>query len=581
MKSFLKYLLAAVIGSFIALLLIFLVISQAVKGSFRMFEEEEVRVKRNSVLVVDLSKGITDRPGSSGFEWGGFSTTQGLPEYMKAISEAKNDKRIEGILVKTSLFSPDLATLAELRTAITDFKQSGKFVYAFGDHCSQRSYYLASLADSIFMSPVGLFELKGFAARALFFREALEKIGVEMQVFYAGQYKSATEPFRLDKMSEQNREQLRQYISGIYTDYITTVSSSRGLEYAVVDSMARNLAVRNPWQAEEHGLIDAVVYFDEVLEILRSRVGLEDTGKQVPLVSVSKYLDDVEEDKVRKNVIAVVYAEGTIVDGSAMNGSIGGETFAKELRKLRNDKKVKAIVLRINSPGGSAIGSELIWREAVLAGQAKPLIVSMGSLAASGGYFIAAPAGTIVAHPNTLTGSIGVFAIWPNLQKLREEKLGIRYDTVSIGRFADFGNPIRPISEEEAKFFQEEVDRTYRDFIRKVAEGRHMSDSAVERIAQGHIWTGADALELGLVDTLGGLDDAIAIAASQAGLENYSVKAYPEEESPLDQLRQFLGSESLAPEWLDSEWVEIIRQLNILASQRGVMARMAWDLRVE
>ena len=579
MKSFLKYLLAAILGTFLALVALFFVITGTLKSSFKSFVTEDGRIKENSVLVIDLAQNITDRPGTGpNFTFtGDLRRGAGLPDILDAIKRAESDERIRGALIKVSYSSPRLAMLSEIRSALVSFRESGKFIIAYGDYYGQRAYYLASLSDEIYLNPAGLFELRGFAARAMFFKDALRKLGIEMQVFYAGKYKSATEPFRLDKMSPENREQLRAYIESIYGHFIETIAHDRAMTSASVDSIARNLSVRTPQQALDNHLVDGIMYYDQVLDVLRGKLGQQGSDK-VQQVSVARYLDEVGSKKGPKDqVIAVLYADGEIVDGSASEGRVGGESYARELRKLREDDKVKAIVLRINSPGGSALASELIWREAVMAAESKPLIVSMGPLAASGGYFIAAPAHTIVAQPNSLTGSIGVFLIWPNLKELTESKLGVRYDTVTIGRFADMGNPFRAVNEEEASILQAEVDRTYTDFILKVAEGRGMDTSAVGVIAQGHIWSGLQAMEIGLVDTLGGLNDAIAIAATRAGLTTYSVKAYPEPEGPFEKFRRIIGAEAYLPEWLPAEWLDYVDELQVIATQRGMMARMMWD----
>jgi protease-4 len=584
MKSFLKYLLAAIIGSFIALLLIFFVIRAGIRAGFDALADEEIRIKKNSVLVVDLASPVNDRPDSGPtFGFGGeISRANGLADVLKAIDHAKEDDRIKGILLRMSYVTPGLATLSELREKLTEFKSSGKFIVAYGNFSGQRSYYVSSIADEIYLNPAGIFELRGFSALVSFYKQALEKLGIEMQVYYAGKYKGSTEPFRLERLSEENRTQIRAYLSSVYSEFFGTIADARGKSLAEVDSLARNLVIRSPQDALAHDFIDGAVYFDEVLDKLREKVGIEDTTKPVPMVALSKYIDQLEGSRGPKDkVIAVVYAEGTIVDGMATDGSVGGEAFAKEIRRLRHDEKVKAIVLRINSPGGSAMASEVIWREVQEARASKPVIVSMGNLAASGGYFIAAPGDVIVAQPNTLTGSIGVFLIWPNMQELFEDKLGITHDTVTIGRFADLGNPFRAVTPEEAAVFQGEVDRSYRDFVRKVADGRNMDTSAVHDIAQGHIWSGTQALDIGLVDTLGGLEDAIAIAAQRAGLDRYSVRPFPKPKSPFEKLREIMGAKSFAPEWLNPEWAGYLDELRLLSTEKGVMARMMMDIEVE
>lgn len=583
MKSFLKYLLAALIGSFMALILVFFVARASVKSGFKAFDKKEVRIKDNSVLVIDLGSQITDRPESSPtFGFGGdVNYGSGLPELIQAIEHAQTDDRIEGILLRMSLFTPGLATLTELRSKLEEFKAAGKFIMAYGEYSGQKAYYVASIADHIYLNPAGLLELRGFAAQISFYKEALEKLGVEMQVYYAGDYKGATEPFRLDKLSAENRLQIREYLKSVYQEFVQTIANARGKSFADVDSTARNLTIRSPQQARDQGYVDGLAYYDEVLEHLRGKVGIEEEDEQVPTVSMGKYIDKLKKEKGDEDkVVAVVYAEGTIMDGKGTDGTVGGESYAREIRKLRNDEDVKAIVLRINSPGGSSMASEIIWREVAAATEEKPVIVSMSNLAASGGYFIAAPGDVIVAQPNTLTGSIGVFMIWPNMQELFEDKLGIDHDTVAIGRFADLGNLYRSATEEEAAILQTEVDRAYQDFVAKVAEGRGMSADSVHSIAQGRIWSGLQALEIGLVDTIGGLEDAIAIAARHAELDEYSVKAFPEVKSPFERLRELMGAKSFAPEWLPDEWSSYLDELKLLSTEKGLMMRLMMDVNI-
>ncbi len=416
-----------------------------------------------------------------------------------------------------------------------------KFVVGYGQNITQRSYYLASGADEVYLHPTGMLDFKGFSADLSFYSRALQKLGVEVQVFYDGKYKSATEPFRLERMSEENRAQLREFMDEVWEQYLDEVGKGRELNREQLQQAADELSGYFARDAVRLGLVDGLKYEDELCDLMRKKLSLGKEDK-IPYVSLERYVADKVEPASEKSKsklkIAVIYAEGDIGFGASSSGRIGSEDLSKLLRKAREDKDIKAVVLRVNSPGGVAPASDIIWREAKLLAQEKTLVVSMGDLAASAGYQISAPADFIVAQPNTLTGSIGVFLLLPNLQNLMENKLGITSDTVKTGALADFPSVVRPVSEKQRQILQRAVDSTYVEFKRNVSQGRGLSQEAVEQIAQGRIWTGTQALKLGLVDTLGNLSTAILKAAELARLgDQYRVVEWPNEElSPFEEI---------------------------------------------
>ncbi len=540
--TFFKTILAAAFGFFVALALLtfffFVSFGAALIGS-----SKETKIKSGSVLRVNLNYSMPDMT-QSGIPFGmsplsfNLSLANGLNEVIEGLDKAAKDKAIEGILLDLEFNPNSMAKLNELILALDRFKASGKFIVGYGQTMSQRAYYLGSAAEAVYLHPGGLLEFKGFNAETTFFTGALEKMGVEVQVFYDGKYKSATEPFRLKQMSEENRLQVRELIDELWGQYLDTLGRRRSMDREQLQHAANNLDGMFPALALQSGLVDGLMHEDELLDHLRERLGL-DEEKEIPFVSLDQYLSkNVYTGKSKssksKNKVAVIYAEGDIGFGSSGPGRIGSEDLSKLLRKAREDKDIQAVVLKINSPGGVAPAGDMIWREAKLLAREKTLVVSMGDLAASAGYQIAAPADYIVAQPATLTGSIGVFMIIPNLRTLMEDKLGLSLDTVMTGTMADFPSLVRPVSEEQRALLQRFVDSAYHSFIQYVAEGRDMHPEQVEEIAQGRVWTGTQAYRLGLVDTLGTLQVAIDKAASLAGMgEDYELVLWPEVELSL------------------------------------------------
>ena len=612
MRSFFKIFFAALIAFVVGSVVVFFLFTASITAYFAKFgEEEATEVAAKSVLHLNLNYQMSDRTEkfpSSEFDFLSmqFDDKLGLNDVLKMIRNAGKDNRIEGILLELDFDGPSLAQIEEIRDELVEFKKTGKFVISYGEIVGQKMYYLGSVSDEVYVNPAGVFVFKGLASQSLFFKNALEKLGVDLQIFYAGKYKSATEPFRLTQMSEANREQVESYLNSMYIHLLNNIGGSRNLSPELLDSLANNLVVVDPQSAFEQKLIDGLKYEDEVYDVVRERLGIskkvatsdknnkeeeeeeEEEDENLNLIKLTKYAkadfsDIKDEEQDYKNKIALVFAEGDIVDGKGDKGRIGSEEYAKEIRKLRKDNSVKAIVLRVNSPGGSAIASDVIWREIVLAKEVKPVIVSMGSLAASGGYFISAPADVIVAQPNTITGSIGVFGIMPNVQELFNDKLGITTDVVKTGKFADQPNFFRPLGPEEEQILQNQINRIYSDFIIKVGAGRNMDTSRVTEIAQGRVYTGLQAKEIGLVDEIGGMDKAIAIAAEKAGLKSWYIREYPKQEDLLERIFGMLN-EDVEARYLKAklgEYYAVFSQLERMMQGHNIQMRMPVDVVVK
>lgn len=486
---------------------------------------------KNTVLKLKLEDFIpekTDNVSQNASLFSGVKESIGLRRILKLLDAAAKDNKISGILIENNSVGVGQATLLSLSDGLSRFKESGKFIYSYADNHSQSSYFLCSVADSMFLNPQGGVDLKGFGAAIPFFKNMLDKIGVDMNIFYAGNFKSATEPFRLTEMSEYNRLQTREFLSGMENIMLDRISANRKLPREKLIQVMAGLEGRTGKRALENKLVDQLMYKDELDELMIKKLGLKDNQK-VKYLSLAKYdhMADVESED-GKDKIAIVHAEGEILYGSDEPGIISEKRYLGMLSKIRKDDKIKAVVLRVNSPGGNAMTSDMIWRELERIKEAgKPVIASFGDYAASGGYYIAAGADTIVAQPNTLTGSIGVFMMFPNATRLMNEKLGINFDTIKTHEFSTGFSPFNNLSEKEKALLQESTLDIYDLFIDRVSKGRKLTVDSTKAIAQGRVWTGKKAAEIGLVDVLGDLDDAIAIAAKKAGLDKYKVVEYP------------------------------------------------------
>ena len=532
MKRFFSNILTAFIGTFLALFaLIFVLI-----GKFSA-EVKTTPVAPNSFLKLNFNSPIPELTGNVNNNISLNDLTAltkkniGLHEYIKAIDQAASDKNIKGIYLELDNHANGLATSKQLRNAILKFKESGKFVYAYANYYSKSGYYLATVADSVFVHPLGGVDFLGFSAIITFFKGSLDKLGVKAMPFYAGKFKSATEPFRMEQMSAENRTQTREYIEGMFSLYLNTISEGRNIDIATLRNIADNALADNATAALNLKLVDALKYKDEVIELLHNKTGISQKEKLNP-ISLDQYIErtkTLQPTTNSKNTIAIVYAEGNIVDGEGSLGSIGGDKYARIIREIRQKDNVKAIVLRINSGGGSSLASDIIWREIEKAKeQGIKIVTSMGNYAASGGYYIASNSDYIFAEENTLTGSIGVFGLLFNMNDLYKNKLGMTMDTVKTTSLStlDAAN-YYGVNEREAALIQKSVDEVYEVFKKRVSDGRKMSMEAVEEIAQGRVWLGVKAKEIGLVDSLAGLQSAIAYAAQLANIDSYKTSNYP------------------------------------------------------
>jgi protease-4 len=580
MKQFFKFTFATILGMFLFFIISFLILL-GIAGAAS--SEKEAKVEANSILKLDLNYAIPEKTSENpfaGFSAGDFKPKKaiGLTEIKESIAKAKTDDNIKGIYLELGINDNGYATLEVIREALIDFRKSGKFVYGYGEILSQKSYYLATAADQIYLNPNGIVELKGFGREIMYYKGMFDKLGIEVQDFHCGQFKSAIEPFVRTDMSEANRQQLMGLYGDVYANFLQDVGAGRKIDTAALNTIVNNLSAETPEQAKELKLIDGVIYYDQLLDKLKAKVGTE-KKKDLASIDLVKYASTLKKDLKSENKIAVIYAEGEIVDGDGDEGQIGGDKFAKLIRKVREDEKVKAIVLRVNSPGGSAMASDIMWRELVLAQKAKPLVVSFGDVAASGGYYIAAPGDRIFAKPNTITGSIGVFGLLPNAQKLLKDKLGITFDEVEVTKHGVLGGITKPLDAEETAIAQRNVEKTYRQFKQRVAEGRGKDTAYIETIAQGHVWTGRQGIANGLVDELGGLDEAIAYAAKKANLKEFRTKNYPEEKSFGEMIAESFGDAKAnwVREQLGAEY-EVYKTMEYIKKTKGIQARMVYDL---
>lgn len=534
MKDFFKYTLATVLGLIVAGIIFTVIGIASLAGMIASTSGSETVVKDNSIFVLDLSGTVEERYQSSPIDqlMGDRINTSGLDDILASIRKAKDNEKIKGIYLNAGALACSPASLEAIRNALLDFKESKKFIVAYGGAYTQSTYYLASVADKIAVNPSGSIGWHGLASQTMFLKDLLDKLGIEMQIFRVGTYKSAVEPFIGTEMSEANREQTQAFLNSIWEQIVNGVSTSRNIPADSLNSMAdRNMDLQPAGTYVQTGLADTLMYKDQVLAYLKELTGCEedDNLNTLDLEDMINVKRNVPKDK-SGNIIAVYYAYGEI-DGStsSMNDEgINSEKVIKDLRKLREDENVKAVVFRVNSPGGSAYGSEQIWREVSLLKEKKPVVVSMGDYAASGGYYISCAADWIVAEPTTLTGSIGIFGYVPNTEKLVTGKLGLHFDVVKTNRLADMGDITRPFTEDEKALMQNMVNKGYELFTKRCADGRNIPIDELKKIAEGRVWTGSMAKDLKLVDELGGIDKAMDEAVKRAGIENYTIVSYPE-----------------------------------------------------
>ncbi len=542
-KMFFASLLAMVVASVIVVgLFVALIVSLS-----KTITEKSERKTSGDVLVIDVSKRIHEQGQNNSIAVfsKGNAYEAGLYDIVHALSVAKKDNAIKGVLLKLSPSPNQWATMQQLHVALEDFRSSGKFIYAYGEVISQGAYYLATSADSIYVNPAGDVELKGFATTLAFFKGTLDKLEIEPEIFYAGKFKSATEPFRTDKMSEPNKVQVSALQNSMWGQFLHAAAAYTHKDAKDIDALAQSGAIQFPSDAAKNGLVAGLLYWDQVEQRIRAKTG-RSAKEEIKYVTINDYAaDNKSEHRTSENRIAVIYAEGGISDGEQKDEhEIASKTICEEIRKARDNDKVKAVVLRVNSPGGSALASEVILRELELLREKKNLVVSMGDFAASGGYYISCMADSIFAMPTTITGSIGVFGMMFSMDKMLKDKLGVTFDGVKNAPYADLPTTFRPLTPAEGQRMQNSVDTIYDLFKSHVAAGRkrRMTRTDVDSIAQGRVWTGADALQIGLVDAMGGLGRAIASAAAMAHITDYKVTAYPESTDKLDALMRRINA---------------------------------------
>ncbi len=583
MRQFFKFMFASMLGVFLSIFLIILIfgviLSVVVSG---LSSERAEKTEAHTVLEISFDRPIRERTSKNPFENLDLNTMKsrnplGLDQILKNIKKAAEDPHIDGIYLHVSSIQSGYATVEEIRQALVQFKKSGKFMIAYAEGFSQGAYYLVSLADKIYLHPRGEVDFKGIRAELVFVRGALEKLEIEPQVIRHGKYKSAIEPFIADKMSEENRKQIGELLDDLWSNMLQQISLSRKLPAGSLQQMADNLSAWDAREALKLKLVDGLKYEDEVMDELRSKTG-KSNDENLTSITLGRYNhvpDPVKSKGFVKEKIAVIYASGTIESGDADQDNIGSDKFAETISKARKDKNVKAIVLRVNSPGGSALASDVIWREIVLAKKVKPVVVSMGDLAASGGYYISCAADSVFARENTITGSIGVFGLLFNAKKLMNNKLGITTDTYQTAAHADIGTFSRPLTETEKNIFQKSVEQIYETFTQRVADGRKMNREIVDSIGQGRVWSGVDALQIGLVDKIGGMEDAIACAARMAKVEHYRISSLPEMKEPLQELLSNLKEETEAS-FVKRELGESYSYYNYLQSLLKMKGIQAW-----
>jgi protease IV len=590
MKQFLKFTLASIFGFLISAFILIFILIAMITSIASMSSKDTTIVPQQSVLHLNFDNQIVDRGSNNPFDGIDYfsisaSAATGLNDVLKNLKKAANDDNISGIFLDLTMLNAGWATTSELRQALTEFKESDKFIICYAEVLTQRAYYLASVADEIYLNPEGAIDFRGINAETIFIKNMLDKLGIDPQLVRHGKYKSAGESLFLTKMSEESREQVLAYIGSIWNNTLADIATSRGLTINHLNDVANDFATRTAEGALEAKMIDGIKHRDELLSLLNEKLGQEE-NKKISFVSHAKYTNapmpkNMVTSRSREK-IAVIYASGNILSGSGSDRSIGSDGMAKAIREARQDTTVKAIVFRINSPGGSALASDVILREVKLASAVKPVIASMGDMAASGGYYIACGADKIMASPNTITGSIGVFGMLPNMQHFFNNKLGITFDNVKTNDLADFGSLARPMTAREREVIQGGIEAVYETFIGHVAEGRSMPVDVIDDLGQGRVWSGAEARQNGLVDEFGGLNDAIKLAADMSELSDYRIVEYPHRKDFFTQLIEDLGGvhERMIENRLGAAY-HYYKQVEELNQMTGILARMPYDITLE
>lgn len=578
--NFLRNLLAAIFGCIIAFGIIFFMFLIFISLLGTM--EDGVVIKNNSVLELQIQKPVNDYVGNNDQDpfSGLFSESHGLDDILHAVAVAKEDNNIKGISINNNFLLSGMAQTQAIRKALEDFKDSGKFIYAYSDFFMQKDYYLASVADEIYLNEIGAVDFKGLSTEVLFFKDFQEKSGIKMEVIRHGKYKSAVEPFLANEMSNENRTQIKELLDSLWDAMIKDIALSRNITPEELNKIADTLGGRTAKYANFSGLVDGTVHFDQYEEFLKTAAGIS-SDKDISYVALNDYIKFAKNKNLvsSKDKIAVVYAQGDIFYGEGSATIIGQGIIGDALKKARDDKNVKAVVLRVNSPGGSALASDIIWREIEITKASKPVVVSMGDYAASGGYYIAVGAHKIFAEPTTITGSIGVFGTIPNVSELTK-KMGINAEQVGTNRKSVGYSFFEPMNEDFRGDMQESIEEMYQTFLKRVSKGRNISMEEADQLAQGRVWSGTDAKRLGLVDEIGGLDDAIVAAADLAEIETYSIRKFPKYKSGFEQLMEMMGGtsakvkQSMIEEEIGLEAYTILKQIKSVMEQEGLQARL-------
>ena len=584
MKNFFKMVFATMLGFILLQVLAFIIMLFIIAGMAASIGKKATPVKANSVLCLELNGTLSERVAEDPFEglYGENKSNMALNDVLESIKHAKNDDNIKGISIEVNSLIASLASLEEIRNALSDFKKSGKFIYAYGENYTQGQYYLTSVADKVFVHPEGTFDMHGLSMQVMFYKQLLEKLDVDMQIVKVGTYKSAVEPFVLDHMSDANKEQISALLVSEWNHILNQISASRGISVEQINADCDALSLFSNLQyAKEKGYIDSTIYQDEYTSYLKKQLGL-DKKEDISYITPKQYASSAITPSNAKNIIGVVYATGNIIDGEGDNGTIG-RNIADQIADLAEEDNVKAIVLRINSGGGSALMSENIWREIVRLKKQKPIVVSMSDVAASGGYYIACAADYIVAQPTTITGSIGVFGMIPNVQGLMK-KIGVSIDEVSTNKHASLLGINRPMDGEEREVMQQFVNKTYSTFLTRVSDGRNIATTYVDSVGQGRIWSGEDALKLHLVDTLGGIDVAINKAAQLAKISSYRIESYPHMKNVWEEFAESMMNKTMLLSKQRAELGDMYMYFNYLQNSvqmNGVQAIIPFEFSIK
>lgn len=588
MRQFFKFTFASALGFLLTFIVLILILFGIISSAISFAEDKTVLVSDNSILSLKLNTPVTDR-GVAQPSFGDFASFAekpvGLNDILKNIKKASADEKIKGIYINITEPKAGIATLQEIRNALKEFKKSGKFIISYAENYSQSSYYIASVSDKVYLNPEGAILFKGLNAEIMFYKNLLEKIDVEAQIIRHGKFKSAVEPFFLEKMSKANKEQTKKYISSIWNELVNAISESRKISVEELNNIADKLLLETANDAVKYQFADKLLYKDEIIALLRNKAGINKNEK-LSVVTMKQYVDAIVP-KLRKTVprnkIAVIYAQGSIKSGEGEDLVIGSEKISRLIRKARKDSTIKAIVFRVNSPGGSALASDVMWRETVLAAKTKPFVVSMGDVAASGGYYISCAADSIFASPTTITGSIGVFGVIPNFQGLVTDKIGITFDHVKTNENSGFFSVNRPLTKFERNIIQKSVETIYDSFITKVSVGRDLTKEQVDNIGQGRVWAGSDAKEIGLIDAFGGLNRAILSASRMAKIENnYRIVEYPKTLEPLEKIINELkgNDKTIALKTELGPLYSYYSYLKEMYEMKGVQARLPYEINI-